>query len=228
VSVVHFPRLAVFDCDGTLVDSQHSIVSAMHSAFAANGFEKPEPEAVRRVVGLSLVEAISRFLPDADTSTHDRITESYKEAFLSLRTRGEVREPLFPGTREGLETLDAAGWLLGVATGKGSRGLVITLEHHGLAGFFVTLQTADVARGKPNPDMLFRAMAETGADPGATVMIGDTTFDMQMARNAGTRAIGVAWGYHATRELWEAGAHIVVNDFGALPKAMENMLEDQP
>jgi len=218
-------RLAVFDCDGTLVDSQQSIVTAMHEACAANEIPGPEPEAVRRMVGLPLGEAFARLLPEADATLCERLRESYRDAFAALRRHGQVREPLFPGAREGLAALENDGWLLGVATGKALRGLLATLDKHALTKRFVTLQTADRAHGKPHPDMLLRAMAETGADSRTTVMIGDTTYDMEMARNAETLAIGVAWGYHDVDELRAAGAHAVVGGFAELPATVDNLLE---
>ncbi len=218
-------RLAVFDCDGTLVDSQHSIVAAMHAACDVYDIAKPEPEAVRRLVGLPLQEAFARLVPEAGAEAHARLRESYKDFFGALRRAGEVREPLFPGVIEGLGALEDAGWLLGVATGKARRGLLATLEKHDLADRFVTMQTADVAHGKPHPDMLLRAMAETGAETHRTVMVGDTTFDMEMARNAGTMSIGVAWGYHDADELRSAGAQAVVGDFADLAEAMDTLLE---
>ena len=204
-------RLAVFDCDGTLVDSQHSIVACMTAAFAAAGLAVPAAEAVRRVVGLPLAASVARLEPQLAESECARVAELYKQAFTDMRATAPLDEPLFPGVRELLDALEAEGVLLGVATGKGRRGLRITLEHHGLLGRFVTLQTADDAPGKPHPEMLRRAMAETGADPAATAMIGDTTFDILMALNAGTAAIGVGWGYHPPAELRAAGAHEVVD-----------------
>lgn len=204
-------RLAVFDCDGTLVDSQHSIVACMTAAFAAAGLAVPAAEAVRRVVGLPLAASVARLEPQLAAAECARVAELYKQAFTDMRAAAPLDEPLFPGVRELLDVLEAEGVLLGVATGKGRRGLRITLEHHGLLGRFVTLQTADDAPGKPHPEMLRRAMAETGADPAATAMIGDTTFDILMALNAGTAAIGVGWGYHPPEELRAAGAHEVVD-----------------
>ncbi len=216
-------RLAVFDCDGTLVDSQASIIASMFQAFDAHTHPRPEAEAVRRVVGLPLGEAIGRLLPDVPEDDHARIETSYIDAFRGLRQKGEVKDPLFPGALEILETLEDLGWLLGVATGKGSRGLMATLETHGLMGRFATLQTADSGPGKPNPDMLLNAMNETGADPSHTVMIGDTTFDMEMAINAGTMAIGVSWGYHPLKHLQSAGAHAVIDEFAELPEKIEGV-----
>jgi len=203
-------RLAVFDCDGTLVDSQHSIVSAMHAACAHHGFDIPTDEAVRRVVGLPLEVAIRRLVPGVDVVFSQEVSETYKAAFFDLRQAGGVQEPLFPGIADVMDRLDAAQWLMGIATGKSHRGLVSTLEHHNMYERFVTHQTADRAQGKPHPDMMHRAMNETGAEVEHTVMIGDTTFDIEMANNAGVCAIGVAWGYHDIQELMDAGAATVV------------------
>lgn len=205
-------RLAVFDCDGTLVDSEASIVAAMHAAFGGQGLPIPPAQAVRRVVGLPLFDAILRLMPEPDQGLGEVLTERYKEAFTDLRTQDAVHEPLFAGIVEVLDFLEREGWLLGVATGKSHRGLVNTLKTHGLEGRFVTLQTADRIRGKPHPDMMLQAMAETGAEPSCSVMVGDTTYDMEMARLAGTFAVGVAWGYHETHELAAAGAHHVVRE----------------
>lgn len=204
-------RLAVFDCDGTLVDSQHSIVACMSAAFDAAGHPAPLADAVRRIVGLPLHEGVGRLLPLIEATECLRIAELYKQAFIDLRSAKPMEEPLFPGVVELLDALAAEGVLLGVATGKGQRGLKITLDQHGLLERFVTLQTADDAPGKPNPGMLLRAMAATGAEPGMTAMIGDTTYDILMARSAGTAAIGVSWGYHPPAELHAAGAHAVVD-----------------
>jgi phosphoglycolate phosphatase len=203
-------RLALFDCDGTLVDSQHTICSAMTSAFIAMGREPPAPERTRRIVGLSLVEAMQALLPGEAAWVHADLAERYKRAFLDLRGRGLVEEPLFDGIKELLDRLEADGWLLGVATGKSDRGLGLCLDCHRLAGRFVTLQTADRHPSKPHPSMIEQAMADAGAGPATTMMIGDTSFDMAMARAAGATAIGVAWGYHAPEELRAAGAHHVV------------------
>jgi phosphoglycolate phosphatase len=220
-------RLAVFDCDGTLVDSQHSIVAAMRAACAAHDLEEPPAERIRRVVGLQLLEAIRTLLPAVADGMHNHVHASYIAAFQDLRARGLVRDPLYPGAAETIEHLELAGWLLGVATGKSHRGLMATLERHAMTGRFVTLQTADRAAGKPHPEMLLNAMAEAGADPVTTVMIGDTTFDMEMARAARTRAVGVAWGYHEAEELRAAGAERIVADFAELPAALESLMEDR-
>lgn len=205
-------RLAVFDCDGTLVDSQHSIVASMHAAFAHHGFDQPSAETVRRVVGLPLDVAIRKLAPEVDVAFSQEVSETYKAAFFELRQTGSVIEPLFDGIVSVLDRLDEAGWLMGVATGKSQRGLVATLNQHNLLRRFVTHQTADIAQGKPHPDMMFKAMSETGAKADHTIMIGDTTFDIEMAKNAGVKSIGVAWGYHERAELLDAGAARVVSN----------------
>jgi len=202
-------RLAIFDCDGTLVDSQHNICAAMSECFAAAGLPAPADTDTRRVVGLSLVEAMRVMVPDADHDRHVALAEEYKRAFQGMRARGLDEEPLYDGITELVDALDADGWLLGVATGKSDRGLNLCLDHHNMLSRFVTLQTADRHPSKPHPSMVELAMAEAGAAPETTVMIGDTSFDMAMARAAGVTAIGVAWGYHEADELRAAGAHHV-------------------
>ena len=202
-------RLAIFDCDGTLVDSQHNICMAMDDAFATAKLDPPGRVATLRVVGLSLIEAMQMLLPDADHALHVEMAEKYKQAFWKLRGNGLVDEPLYDGISDIIDALESDGWLLGVATGKSDRGLAICLDHHSLTRRFATLQTADRHPSKPHPSMIETAMADAGASPDTTVMIGDTSFDMLMARAANVRAIGVSWGYHAAEELHAAGAQAV-------------------
>ena len=209
-------RLAVFDCDGTLVDSQHSICSAMTMAFEGEKLVAPDRTTILSVVGLSLPLAIARLLPEAEADFHDHLSESYKRAFQQMRRDNAVSEPLYPGIAELIRQLDADGWLLGVATGKSDRGLNLCLSHHGINAHFVTLQTADRHPSKPHPSMLLTAMADAGAVPETTVMIGDTSYDIDMARAAGARALGVGWGYHPLADLIAAGAHAVAMDSGEL------------
>ncbi|HZG07726.1 MAG TPA: HAD-IA family hydrolase [Allosphingosinicella sp.] len=203
------PRLAIFDCDGTLVDSQAAVCRAMEECFDAASLTPPPRARTRRVVGLSLVEAMAALLPDDDEALHRALAEDYKRVFQRLRGWGLVEEPLFDGVVELLDALEADGWLLGVATGKSDRGLSHCLQCHGLRHRFVTLQTADRHPSKPNPSMIERALADTGAEAGTSMMIGDTSYDMAMARFAGVTAVGAAWGYHSSTELKAAGAHHV-------------------
>ncbi len=204
-------RLALFDCDGTLIDSQAAIISAMTAAWRGEGLDVPEPTRVRRVVGLSLVEAVARLLPEGCGAQHLRLAEAYKQAFQRERLAEAHREPLYPGLRSVLETLEREGILMGVATGKSMRGLTATLARHDLADFFVTLQTADIGPGKPDPAMVHRALAESGVLAADTVMIGDTVFDIEMGCRAGVATIGVAWGYHDIEELRAAGADRIIH-----------------
>lgn len=218
--------LAVFDCDGTLVDSQHSIIGAMHAAFDANAVPRATADQIRRVVGLPLVEAIQILHQSASDDEAEKIRADYSDSWQAMRQNGGLDEPLYDGAIEVLEALAAAGWALGVATGKSMRGLVGTLEKHEILDRFATLQTADRARGKPDPEMLERAMGETRSRPEKTVMIGDTTYDMEMAINAGVPAVGVAWGYHDSDELKAAGARTVVRSYPDLPDALAALMEE--
>lgn len=221
-------RLAVFDLDGTLVDSQHVIVGCMSEAFTGEGLPAPTIEAVRRIIGLPLEECVARLAPQETPLRCARLVEAYKAAFFACRQRPDHDEPLFLGALEALAALEADGWLLGIATGKAMRGLRAVLERHDLDRRFVTLQTADLNPGKPHPAMLEKAMAEAGVARGDTVMIGDTSYDMKMARSAGVHALGVGWGNHPPDELKEAGAHALVDAFAELPDAVFRFARRQP
>jgi len=210
------PRLAVFDCDGTLVDGQAAVCEAMEAGFSEVGIAPPPRSTIRRIVGLSLPVAIRNLVPDADEDTCRLAVEAYRQAFFRMRSEGRVAEPLYDGIGELLTDLHGSGWTLGVATGKSDRGLKNSLLIHGLFDLFTTLQTADRHPSKPHPSMLEEAMADALARPGSTVMIGDTTYDVEMARAAGARAIGVAWGYHSPDDLMDAGAEGVANNAAEL------------
>ena len=215
-------RLALFDCDGTLVDSQANICLSMEEAFLLGGLEAPSRNAIRRIIGLSVVEAVAALSPDLGDTRHRALAEDYKAAFFRLRsTGGMTEEPLFDGMLAALDDLAKAGWLFGVATGKSDRGLARILAHHGIADRFVTLQTADRHPSKPHPSMIEAAIAEAGAEPLRTAMIGDTSYDIVMALNAGVRAVGVSWGYHPADELVAAGAHSVALAVADLPHHLE-------
>ena len=218
-------RLAVFDCDGTLVDSQESIVAAMYAACDHHGFARPSKDAVRRVVGLPLDVAIARLLTGVGPDLAQVMSETYKSEFGDLRRSGGVVEPIFSGVCDVLDCLDADHWLLAIATGKSMQGLKRTLDGHNLMDRFVSHQTGDRAFGKPHPDMMLKAMEATGTEPEFTVMIGDTTFDIEMAKNAGVRAIGVAWGYHDANELMDAGAMCVAHTSDELTAALQTLKE---
>lgn len=219
-------KLILFDCDGTLVDSQHVIVAAMGRAFARAELAVPPREAVLGIVGLSLVEAMQRLGEDDPRFPAERLADLYRQAFRELRTEPDFSEPMFPGMRALVDTLSARDdVLLGIATGKSQRGVAAVLGHHGLEGRFVTIQTADDAPSKPHPAMVHQAMAATGVDARDTVLIGDTSFDMVMARAAGASAIGVSWGYHAPELLRQSGAQWLVDDADELLRAIDTQWE---
>lgn len=199
-------RLAIFDCDGTLVDSGATIRTALCRAFVAHGLEPPPEQVTRRLIGRSLGEVMSELAPKHD---HHALSETYKQAFIAMRGSGEVEEPLYDGIVDLLDRMEGDGWQLAVATGKSMRGLRHCLEHHGLHARFVSLQTSDDHPSKPHPSMALSAMIEAGAVPERTVMIGDTAWDMGCARGAGVGAIGVVWGYQDADELTEGGADAI-------------------
>lgn len=199
-------KLAVFDCDGTLVDSGATIYRALAQTLSESGIDVPPPEVCRRVIGLSLIEAMARLVPGAVPEEHVRLAEDYKRHFVSMRFAGRVEEPLFDGVIELLDALEESGWLLAVATGKSDRGLRHCLDLHGIHPRFVSLQTADRHPSKPHPSMVLQAIAEAGAAPETTIVVGDTSYDMAMGAAAGAAPIGAGWGYHEADELIEAGA----------------------
>ncbi len=214
--------LAIFDVDGTLIDSQAHILGALSAAFAAEGLKLPADPL--RIVGLSLPEAIRALAPELEEAPRARIVDAYRQAFFEQRTR-EAPAPLYPGALAVLEGLAARDdVLMGVATGKSRRGLDHVLEAHGLARFFVTRQVADHHPSKPHPAMVLAALAETGVDAANAVMIGDTSFDIEMGRAAGLRTIGVGWGYHGLDELQTADR--VIAEFSALPGVLDEIWDD--
>jgi phosphoglycolate phosphatase len=210
-------KLIVFDLDGTLVDSQHVIVATMQAAFTAHGLAPPPDDAIRRIVGLPLVEGVARLAPALDPPQHAALAEAYRDGYQPALARIGATDDLFPGVPAMLAALRAAGFLLGIATGKSQRGLRATLERHGLIDLFMTLQSGDVPPGKPHPAMLLRAIDDAVVTPAETAMIGDTTFDITMAVAAGALPVGVAWGYHPPQELSAAGAVHLVTSSAQVP-----------
>ncbi|MEM7443151.1 MAG: HAD-IA family hydrolase [Pseudomonadota bacterium] len=204
--------LALFDCDGTMLDGQHTVLAAMCDAWAEHGLDRPDDDLVRGMIGLTLHDGIGRILPDGAEVDPHRVADSYKRAYRHHREQHGAVDPAYPGIAECLDRLEAEGVLLGVATGKSLRGLHSALDAHGWNNRFVTLQTPDHGPGKPHPDMVHRALGEAGVEPVHAIMIGDTSFDMEMAVAAGVGAIGVSWGYHATGSLHRAGAEAIVDD----------------
>jgi phosphoglycolate phosphatase len=217
-------KLIIFDCDGTLVDSQHKICAAMQQAYSAHGLRLPPRERLRSIVGLSLTEAFTALGEGAEGFPVQGLVERYKAASAAMRASQIGWEPLFPGARKAIEALAAApGVALGIATGKSRRGVEAVLGAYGLRDRFVTIQTADRAPSKPHPAMVEQAMEETGAASADTVVVGDSVYDMAMARAAGATAIGVAWGYHPAETLREAGAAVILDEFAALMPALDRL-----
>ncbi len=217
-------RLVVFDVDGTLVDSQDHIHGAMEHAFAATGHALPSRADILSIVGLSLPEAMARLVPHLPAVAQADLVEAYKGSF--GRMRADRLSPMFDGMADLITRLSAEPeTLLGVATGKSRRGLTHVLAGHGLQDHFITTQVADDHPSKPHPSMLLAALAETGVPARDAVMIGDTTFDIQMGRMAGCHTIGVSWGYHQATALAEAGAGRVVDTAGALADAIDEIWE---
>ncbi len=216
-------RLVIFDVDGTLVDSQAEIMAAMTQAFASEALPMLDRQTVLSIVGLSLTEAFAVLCPNSELAQQTRLVQAYKDAFNDLRGAGSKAElsPMFDGALDALQMLHAQDdTLLAVATGKSKRGLDKMIERHGLEGLFISQQVADFHPSKPHPAMVLAALSETGVDAGRAVMLGDTTYDMDMGRAAGVGTIGVSWGYHDVASL---NADLVIDSFAALPAAIDNL-----
>ncbi len=216
-------KLVLFDVDGTLVDSQNIIVAAQRMAFAAYGLEPPSREMSLSIVGLSLIEAFTVLVgPKAPV---EGLAAAYKDAFATLRQDPAHAEPLFPGAGDCLDRLSRReDVLLGIATGKSRRGVSHLLERHGWNAIFATIQTADDAPSKPHPAMILQAMEELGVAPHETVMVGDSSYDMAMARAAGVLPVGVSWGFQPVAALKEAGAGHIVHSYAELEPVLDGFL----
>ncbi len=217
-------KLIIFDCDGTLVDSQHLIVAAMEQAFDSVKRTPPEREAILGIVGLSLPEAIWRLTDGEDEGTVMKIRDGYRDAFGVLRRDPKHNEPMYEGAHDAiLQLADDTSIELGIATGKSRRGVDNLLERFDLTSCFTTIQTADDAPSKPHPGMIAQALDETGCQATDAVMIGDTTFDMEMARNAGVKGVGVSWGYHPVHLLAQHDVHGIAEDYKQLLSMLDGM-----
>jgi len=205
-------RLVAFDLDGTLIDSAESIVTGVLACWDACGFPAPEKEKIRRIIGLPWEESICELLPGAGKTEFDQIKAYHLEVASGKRPRPSRKERLFPGIKDVLNQVEEAGYLLSIITSRSSGRLQELLESNGIGRRFATLKTTDDGPGKPNPFLMHQTLLEVGVNKENAVMIGDTTFDMIMARSAGTAAIGVNWGVHEADELIEAGADHVVDD----------------
>jgi len=221
-------KLALFDVDGTLVDSRAMITASIMEAFSVTGLTLPPRGTLMDFVGLSLEDAMRGLAPDASEADYYRLAIAYRDACWKNRATGAHGEELFGGARELLTELRARDdVLLGIATGKSRRGVAHLLEALQLEGWFSTVQTADDHPSKPHPSMVVQALSETGVRHEDTIVIGDTSFDIEMARAGGTGAIGVAWGNHPVSELERAGAHMIVSDFKQLQAALDSLWQER-
>lgn len=221
-------KLVIFDCDGTLVDSQNGIVEAMGHAFTRLGLPAPPRQHILSIVGLSLPQALAVLAAEHDAPTQAGLVDGYRNAFTQMRQEIVVHEPLYPGMRDVVDALAARDdVVLGIATGKSKRGVARLFDRERWHDTFLTIQTADDHPSKPHPSMIVRAMEHAETPLHRTVMIGDTSFDMEMARNAGVGAIGVGWGYHDRARLTRAGAHVVTSEHADLLALIDAQLAAQ-
>ena len=215
-------RLAIFDLDGTLIDSVALIVETVTNAFRAVNEPVPDERTIRSISGITARDAMAILAPNATSERVEEITASYRSHYLS--GAGLAREPMFEGALAALDRLQSdPRMILAVATGKGHQGAVTLLGLHGVVDRFNSIETPTHNRGKPDPQMIETAMQKAGADKAHTVMIGDTVHDMRMAKSAGVGAIGVAWGYHDRADLIEAGADVVLDRFDQLDDAVAKL-----
>jgi phosphoglycolate phosphatase len=210
-------QLALFDCDGTIVDSAAAILDAVHRAFDEANEPRPPEARIRPLIGLPSLRMFELLLPDARSSRHHELQATFRHHRFSTE---HTEERVFFGMDRLLAGLDGAGWLLGMATSNSRQSLDLTLDRFRLRRHFVTLQTGDRHPSKPHPAMVEAAMAAVGAEACATTLVGDTTFDIEMAVNAGVTPIGVAWGHHSPADLHAAGAKVVVGNVAELELAL--------
>lgn len=219
-------KLILFDVDGTLIDSQNIIVASINEAFVRVGMEPPSREKALSIVGLSLPSAMAALI-GRNGGPIDDMVAAYKNAFSGFRTTAAIASPFFAGARELVEEIAARNdAMLGIATGKSRRGIDHIFAANDWGRYFATVQTADDAASKPDPEMIHRAMSETGVNARDLVMIGDTSYDMEMAARAGVRSIGVSWGYHPRESLREQGAEVIVDTYGELAQSLRNFIQE--
>lgn len=214
---------AIFDVDGTLVDSRKIIHDAMQRAFAVHDLDPPSYDQTRRIVGLTLSVAIDRLAPrHVGAKGIEAMTQSYKDEFVKLRQHSADLEPLYAGAQDLLERLKAQGWALGIATGKSRRGLDMLMKKCDWGSLFDAHFCSDDGPGKPDPHMVNANLMKLGMQPSQAVVIGDTSFDMIMSKSAGVHAIGVNWGFHTEPEILGGGADEIASTMDGLGAALDN------
>src|SRR4030067_1951018 len=202
--------LIVFDWDGTLMDPAAKTVRCMQAAAEDVGIPDPGSAAVRDLIGLGLSEAMQVLFPEQAPVRRAELVERYRRHFLELDT---TETPLFPGVKQGLTQLTGQGYLLAIATGKARRGLDRVLDDTGMRHLFTSPRAADEAFSKPHPQMLDDLPDETGVDTGRALMVGDTVYDMEMARSAQVAGLAVSYGVHARARLLDCGALACLDSF---------------
>ena len=214
-------RLAIWDVDGTLVDSRRVIQACMEAAFRQTGLPPPDYDRTRHIVGLGLHEGCAILAPpDIGAVRLDALVDAYRNAFIAHRASADFHEPLYEGALETLDRLRSEGWLMAVATGKSHRGLAALFATHPLKDYFDTVWCADDGPGKPSPFMVEQAMRALGCEPAQSLMIGDAVHDMAMGKAAGVRSLGVSWGFGEAPELISAGADEVHHNFATLAESV--------
>ena len=209
--------LVVFDWDGTLSDSTGMIAECLQRACADLGLDVPDERSARQVIGLGLADTLRLVAPALPPERYPELTSAYRDHFL----RGDSDVRLFSGVRELLDALRAAGYTLAVATGKSRRGLERALRQQSLADVFACTRCADEGNPKPHPDMLLHLMATLDVPPERTLMVGDTTHDVELARNAGVRALAVSFGAHSAADLRAAADVPVVPSIAEVQDGFE-------
>ena len=212
-------KLAIWDMDGTIVDSREVIQTAMARAFESLKLAPPTYDQTRTVVGLGLEEACQILAPD--TVDIGELVEAYREAFVLRRAEPDFKEPLYEGARETLDRLANDGWLIAMATGKSHRGIRAIFDMHPLEQYFDTIWCSDDGPGKPHPFMCEQAMNALGAEPHQSLIIGDAVHDISMGLNAGIHTLGVSWGFGEAEELHAVGAHEVHHEFATLNASLD-------
>lgn len=218
-------KLVIFDVDGTLVDSQAHIVASMVAAFDEVKQPVPSRDTLLSIVGLSLPIAMRELAPDVSDQQLSLMVDAYKEAFQEHRLKqGAAASPLYPGARDAIAALAARDdVLMSIATGKSRRGLDALMEAWEFSGVFVSAECADDHPSKPHPSMVFQCLVDADVAAQDAVVIGDTSYDMEMARAARAKSIGVNWGYHSPDVLFASGATVVLEKFAELEPALDDM-----
>ncbi|MDG1154189.1 MAG: HAD-IA family hydrolase [Alphaproteobacteria bacterium] len=217
-------RLIIFDCDGTLVDSQKSIMNAIVTAWESFGLNPPKLSSVLQVIGLTIQDSVRVLEPDLNENDYGKLEKEFYSAFVNLNEQAKIEEELFPNVVETLNVLNDDKSYLAVLTGKGNLGLQNTFKNKNIGEYFIATKTSDCGPGKPNPQTMNELIAELGVEKESVVMIGDTTHDILTAKNAGVKSIGVSFGYHSVGELVKAGANEIVDDFSNLPSVIDTLL----